>query len=402
MLIESKPARQGTQLLRLLHRQRVVHLLRTAGPLSRADLADRLGLARSSVTAIVKDLLADGTLIELSTPTNGAARRGRPRILLTTNPEARRVLAIQMDAKRARVAVAGATGNILQEGETPTAGRTSASVIRSIGRLAKQLIEKAGGRVAAAGVSIPGYVDAASGTVLRSEVLGWSKVQVGQPLSRLLGIPVAVRDLTQATTLAEAIAGEARGARSAVVLDYGGSVGVGLIIDGRPYYGATGFAGAIGHVPVHNGSNLCRCGRTGCVEAQMSMHAMRAAAPETEGVPVEDIDVDAAAQNARQNPDSEGIVRPVIDQLAHIAILIEAFIDPEVLILAGLIVEFDDLADTLEARIEELRPPERKGRTTIARSRLSRDYYGASVLVALQHLDPDIAGLVRTQGRFVY
>jgi predicted NBD/HSP70 family sugar kinase len=399
VLIEPKPARQGTQLLRLLHRQRVVHLLRVSGPLSRADVADKLGLARSSVTAIVRDLIEDGTLIELASGTDGAARRGRPRILLSTNPAARRLLGIQIDARHARVVVADATGNILQEGETSTGERAAASVLRSIARLGKHLIEKAGGPVAVAGVCIPGYVDAPTGTVMRSEVLGWAKVPVGQSLSELLGIPVAVRDLTQATTLAEAIAGEARGARSAVVLDYGGSVGIGLIIDGRPYYGATGFAGAIGHIPVHGGSNPCLCGRTGCLEAQMSMHAMHSAAPDTQGVPVEDIDLEAAAREARQNPDSPEIVRPVIDQVAHIAVLIEAFIDPEVLILAGLIVEFDELADALETRIEELRPAERQGRTRIARSRLSRDYYGASVLVALQHLDPDIAGLVATQGR---
>jgi predicted ArsR family transcriptional regulator len=88
VLIEPKPARQGTQLLRLLHRQRVVHLLRVSGPLSRADVADKLGLARSSVTAIVRDLIEDGTLIELASGTDGAARRGRPRILLSTNPAA--------------------------------------------------------------------------------------------------------------------------------------------------------------------------------------------------------------------------------------------------------------------------------------------------------------------------
>jgi predicted NBD/HSP70 family sugar kinase len=399
VLIEPKPARQGTQLLRLLHRQRVVHLLRVSGPLSRADVADKLGLARSSVTAIVRDLIEDGTLIELASGTDGSARRGRPRILLSTNPGARRLLGIQIDARHARVVVADATGNILQEGETSTGKRAAASVIRSIARLGKQLIEKAGGPVAVAGVCIPGYVDAPTGTVMRSEVLGWANVPVGQSLSQQLGIPVAVRDLTQATTLAEAIAGEARGARSAVVLDYGGSVGIGLIIDGRPYYGATGFAGAIGHIPVHGGSSPCLCGRTGCLEAQMSMHAMHSAAPDTQGIPVEDIDLEAAAREARQNPDSPEIVRPVIDQVAHIAVLIEAFIDPEVLILAGLIVEFDELADALETRIEELRPAERQGRTRIARSRLSRDYYGASVLVALQHLDPDIAGLVSTQGR---
>jgi predicted NBD/HSP70 family sugar kinase len=370
-----------------------------SGPLSRADVADKLGLARSSVTAIVRDLIEDGTLIELASGTDGAARRGRPRILLSTNPGARRLLGIQIDARHARVVVTDATANVLQEGETATGKRAPAAVIRSIARLAKQLIEKAGGPVAVVGVCIPGYVDAPTGTVMRSEVLGWSNVTVGQSLSEQLGIPVAVRDLTQATTLAEAIAGEARGARSAVVLDYGGSVGIGLIIDGRPYYGATGFAGAIGHIPVQGGSNRCLCGRTGCLEAQMSMHAMHSAAPDTQGIPVEDIDLEAAAQETRQNPDSPEIVRPVIDQIAHIAVLIEAFIDPEVLILAGLIVEFDELADALETRIEELRPAERQERTRIARSRLSRDYYGASVLVALQHLDPDIAGLVGTQGR---
>lgn len=399
MLIESKPARQGTQLLRLLHRQRVVHLVRTSGPLSRADVADELGLARSSVTAIVKDLISDGTLIELPMPTNGSARRGRPRILLGCNPEAQRVLGIQIGAKRARVAVAGATGDIIEQGETSTLGRTPASVIRSIVRLAKQLIDATDGPVAAAGVCIPGYVDA-DGTVMRSELPGWSNIPLQESLSQSLGIPVAVRDLTQATTLAEAIAGDGRGTRSAVVLDFGGSVGIGLIIDGRPYYGATGFAGAVGHIPVYHGTNPCLCGRTGCVEAQMSMNAMQPVAPETAGVPLDDIDLDAVARNVRQNPDSQKLIGAVIDQIAHLAILTEAFIDPEVLILAGLIAEFGDLADTLEARLEELRPPERRGRTRTVRSRLTRDYYyGASVLVALQQLDPDIAGMVATPGR---
>jgi predicted NBD/HSP70 family sugar kinase len=129
------------------------------------------------------------------------------------------------------------------------------------------------------------------------------------------------------------------------------------------------------------------------------MHAMHSAAPETQGIPVEDIDLEAAATEARDNPDSPGIVAPVIEQIAHVAVLIEAFIDPEVLVLSGLIVEFEELADALQSRIEALRPAERQGRTRIARSRLTRDYYGAAVLVALQHLDPDIAGLVGTPAR---
>jgi predicted NBD/HSP70 family sugar kinase/biotin operon repressor len=382
--------------LRLLHRQRVVHLLRTSGPLARADLADRLGLARSSITAIVGELLDEGTLVELASRVEGPGYRGRPRTLLDCNPQAQRVLGIQMDGRRARVIVADATGNVSHEGQTPTDGRNPASVIRSITRIAKQLIDDStGGPVAAAGVCIPGFVDGPTGVVVESPELGWAKVELGRSISRALGIPTAVQDTTHAMTLAEAIAGEARAARSAVVLDYGGRIGVGLIIDGRPYAGGTGIAGAIGHVPVLGSHAPCQCGRTGCVDAHMSLHAMQAAAPQTAGMLFEDVDLEAVAEDTRQNPHSQNIIRDVIDRMSHTAMLIEALIDPEVLILAGLVMEFDELADALETRINEIRPPDRRGRTKTVRSQIRRDS-PISVIVALQQLDPDIAGLLRT------
>jgi hypothetical protein len=58
-------------------------------------------------------------------------------------------------------------------------------------------------------------------------------------------------------------------------------------------------------------------------------------------------------------------------------------------------MEFDELADALETRINEIRPPDRRGRTTTVRSQIRRDS-PISVIVALQQLDPDIAGLLRS------
>ncbi|MCV7287336.1 ROK family transcriptional regulator [Mycolicibacterium wolinskyi] len=383
-------------MLHLLHRQRVVHLLRTEGPLARADLADRLGLSRPSITAIVGELIDDGTLVELDSRVEGPGYRGRPRKLLGCNPRARRVLGIWIDERRARVVVADATGTITSESETPTAGRSSASVIRSIIGIARQLIDDAAvGPIAAAGVCLPGFIDTATGSVVDSKVLGWSDVDLGGSISDALGIPTTVQDSTQAMTLAETIAGEAREVRSALVLDCGGHVNIGLIIGGRPYSGATGVAGAIGHISVPGSAVKCSCGRVGCVDANMSLHAMQAVAPHTENVPLKDIDLNAVAQDTSRNPHSQKIISDVIDQIARTAILLEAVLDPEILILTGLIVEFGPLIDALEARIDEIRPPERRGRTTTVRSQIGRDYRVA-VIVALQQLDPDIAGLLQT------
>ncbi|MEZ0358950.1 ROK family protein [Mycobacterium sp. SA01] len=396
MLKQSESTKQSRQVARLLQRQRVVHLLRTSGPLARADLADRLGLPRPSVTTLVADLIDDGTLVELESRIEGVSSRGRPRILLDCNPEARRVLGIRIDGIRARIILADATGNISKEEETPTGDREPAVVIRSITRIAKKLMSDPDGkRASVVGVCIPGLVDDTTGLVVASHELGWTNVELGKLLSRDLGMPVAVQDTTKAITLAETIAGAAREARTAVVLDHGGRLGVGLIIDGRPYAGSSGIAGAIGHVPVYGSSTPCRCGRIGCVEADMSMYAMQAAAPQTVGKTYDQVDIEAVRQETARNQQSQDIIRDVIDRVAHTAALIEALLDPELIIVAGLIVEFDELADGLIARIDELRPPERQGRTTTVRSDIGRDA-PIAVIVALQQLDPDIAGMLHT------
>ncbi|MBB3605356.1 putative NBD/HSP70 family sugar kinase [Mycolicibacterium sp. BK556] len=396
MLKPSDSTRQSRQVARLLLRQRVVHLLRTSGPLARADLADKLGLPRPQITTIVADLIEDGTLVELESRIEGVSSRGRPRILLDCNPQARRVLGIQIDGIRARVVLADATGNISHEGQTPTGDRDPTAVIRSITTLAKKLMADAGGKPASVvGICIPGLVDDTTGLVIEAHEPGWANVELGKLISRELGMPVAVQDTTKAITLAETIAGEAREARSAIVLDHGGRLGVGLIIDGRPYTGSTGVAGAIGHVPVYGSTASCRCGRIGCAEADMSMHAMQAAAPQTVGMTYDDVDIDALRQDTARNQQAQDVIRDVIDRVAHTAALIEALLDPELVIVAGLIIEFEELATALQARIDELRPPERQGRTTTVLSNIGRDA-PISVIVALQQLDPDIAGMLHS------
>ena len=370
--------------------------MRTSGPLARADLADRLGLPRPSITAIVAELIDDGTLIELESRTEGAGQRGRPRILLDCNPQARRVLGIQIDSIRARVVIADATGKITQQNQTPTGDREAASVIRSITRIAKKLMDDStGGPVSAVGICIPGIVDDDTGLVVASHELGWTNVELGKLISRDLGIPTAVQDTTKAITLAETIAGEAREARSAVIIDHGGRIGIGLIIDGRPYGGSTGVAGTIGHIPFYGSTRPCRCGRAGCMEADMSMYAMQDAAPETIGLTYEDVDLDALRKAAAESTKRQNIIADVIDRVAHTALLVEALLDPELVVIAGMIIEFEELASALRARIDELRPPERMGRTTTVCSKIGRDA-PISVIVALQQLDPDIAGMMHT------
>jgi predicted NBD/HSP70 family sugar kinase len=70
--------------------------------------------------------------------------------------------------------------------------------------------------------------------------------------------------------LAEVTLGAGRSARAAVYVQMSSGIGAGLIVDGRPYRGAAGVAGEIGHVTVDESGVICRCGNRGCLETVAS------------------------------------------------------------------------------------------------------------------------------------
>ena len=140
------------------------------------------------------------------------------------------------------------------------------------------LVEELPERPLAVGVGIPGVVS--KGRVLAVPNLeGWSDdTDVVGMLSERLGVPVAVGNDAQVGLLGEWVAGVAKGARDVLGVWWGTGIGAGLVLDGRPFEGATGGAGELGHVQVRPGGALCGCGRRGCVEAYAGRRMMTEAA----------------------------------------------------------------------------------------------------------------------------
>jgi predicted NBD/HSP70 family sugar kinase len=57
-----------------------------------------------------------------------------------------------------------------------------------------------------------------------------------------------------------------------VNMDYG--IGLGILVDGKVYYGKSGFSGEFGHIPFFENEILCHCGKKGCLETEASGYAM--------------------------------------------------------------------------------------------------------------------------------
>lgn len=130
----------------------------------------------------------------------------------------------------------------------------------------------------AVGVGIPGVVH--EGQVLTVPNLGnWNETfDLVEALQQRIDLPIALGNDANVGLLGEWLAGAAKGCRNVLGLWMGTGVGGGLILDGRPYNGARGAAGEIGHVIVMAGGALCTCGRRGCAEAYAGRHSMRGVA----------------------------------------------------------------------------------------------------------------------------
>jgi glucokinase len=116
------------------------------------------------------------------------------------------------------------------------------------------------------GIGVPGLVTG-KGQVSLAVNLGWSEVLVSEELSGLTGFPVRVTNDANAAALGEMWQGSGRGYKNLVMITLGTGIGGGVIIEEQIVQGLFGAAGEIGHIPiVYNETEICRCGRKGCLE----------------------------------------------------------------------------------------------------------------------------------------
>ena len=240
------------------------------GPISRADLAARLGLSIASLTRLSKPLLDAGVVRESAELLPGAV--GRPTRPLEISPEAHRFVGIKLSGTSA----AGVATNLRSDPlGTVERGLPSHSVDDVVATVLA-VIEDLGGtsEFSGVGISIGGKLDA-GGVVVRAPFLGWRDV----PLARLIGaevaLPVAVENDVVALTIAEHWFGGGRGETDFAVLTVGAGVGYGLVLNDAVIAPPDAGLGLVGHYPLDAAGPLCFEGHRGCASAVLTIPAIR-------------------------------------------------------------------------------------------------------------------------------
>lgn len=98
------------------------------------------------------------------------------------------------------------------------------------------------------------------------------------PLSELfeqnLGIPTFLENDTKALSYAEFNSSTLADEKDALFVNVDNGIGLGILIDGKLYYGKSGFSGEFGHISIFDNDIICKCGKKGCLETEASGYAL--------------------------------------------------------------------------------------------------------------------------------
>jgi len=244
----ARPATSST--LKEINLRTVLDVIRTAPPVSRAEIARRTGISKPTVSALLQDLLDMGlvseTVREELGPTYGA-------LFFAPRPEAAHVLGLDVGARRLRGALADLEGVVHVRRDVPVEGMDAGQVVATATSLAEELCAEAGiprSGLHHAAVGVPGVVDRRDGRIWQAtNVPALDGFQARDAFEAALSLPVTVENDIHLAALGEQRHGTKSGtgtdAESFAFLSVGTGVGAGLILHGELH---RGFAGAAGEL----------------------------------------------------------------------------------------------------------------------------------------------------------
>lgn len=165
-----------------------------------------------------------------------------------------------------RVALATRDGALLQKKVFSHSRPAPDEVIDTIARNLKEMARATKAELLAVGAAVPGPLDPWRGVVHFSPNLEWREFLFAETLSEQLDVRVTMDDDANCAALGEHVFGVGKNTRDFVYVIVGTGIGAGLILDGKVYRGARGFAGELGHTTIVADGPLCSCGNHGCVE----------------------------------------------------------------------------------------------------------------------------------------
>jgi len=335
----------STERLRRQNVSLVLRTLRREGPATRTELAQRTGLAKTTVGAIVADLEGAEAVVEEASRGGAGGRPGRPGRPVALRGGRHLALGLEINVDYVAAVVLDLAGQVRLVETRPTPLEVLGREQALLDLVAEKVVPALAGRVlVGATLAVPGLVRGDNRTVAWAPNVFLRGDSLVQRLERALGGRCRVKVSNDANCAAYAETHHGAATDSQHVLYLTGTVGIGagIVERGELVRGASGFAGEVGHMPVGDPDALCGCGRRGCWEASIGLHAMIEAVGMSELATPLDTSRAVATRALGDATVRAGLARIGHDVGLGLSVL-ATVLDPAVVVLGGYFVPLGDL-----------------------------------------------------------
>ena len=252
----------------------ILKTLLSKGELSLIELRNYTGISLPILINIVKQLKKEKLIVQIKEKESSGA--GRPPQIIKLNKNGGYIIGIDIGRTFTNFLLLDLEFNIVEERRKTTFPLDDPnSFLENIYQEVKSIVTSAKvswSHLLGIGVAIPGIVRGQEG--ISETYLNFKDRSVREAFTKKFNKPVHIEHDAKAMALGEIYMGKAKGCKNVLCLNIGWGVGMGIVIDGKLYYGKDGFAGEFGHIQVVPDGELCYCGKVGCLETVASGKAL--------------------------------------------------------------------------------------------------------------------------------
>ncbi|MCT2537024.1 ROK family protein [Aquibacillus koreensis] len=286
----------------------VLETIKEHAPISRADVAQRTGLNKGTVSSLVSELINEQLIDELGP---GESSGGRRPVMLLFNQLVGYAIGIDLGVNYLLGILTDLNGNIITEKKINYENISYEEIRERLWDMIDFLKSKAPDcpyGIIGIGIGVPGIVSN-EGEILLAPNLNWKRIQLKEEVEKKYNLPVTIENEANAGAYGEKKFGAGKDFQDIVYVSVSYGIGVGLILNGNLYKGSHGFSGEFGHMTIELKGLDCRCGNNGCWELYASEQAILRRAKELKIQPNkgEELTLDTLVQLADQAEDPNAI-----------------------------------------------------------------------------------------------
>ena len=255
-----------------LLKKTILYLCIEHGEHSIASISEAIGASVPTATKLIGELMSEGFMVDLGK--SGTSGGRRPSIY-GLNPEAGYFVGVAIRNKHASIAVTDFKGGLIHfKDDIPFVMEANESTIHQMSSTIREYLDKVDvdwNKIMGLGLSIPGRVNPVTGY---SNTFSFDEHRpISQILEEDLNVHVVLENDSRAMTYGEYLGGGLK-EKNMLFVNVSWGLGMGMILDGHLYYGTSGYSGEFGHIPLLDNGQMCRCGKTGCLETGASGSAL--------------------------------------------------------------------------------------------------------------------------------